>query len=155
MMKWFIIFSLLCCSNAFAKLDAGNSFRTVCRPTLAQCEKDRMSLAVLNAKYDDIYFDVNKCRNSSGRFCFTGRLSILYDFKPTQKINMIVDEETCNSVARTANDTSSKWVGCNLKCSFFKKSGRASMGDVLLIYLFNTRRASKPYNLKGQCRIKK
>ena len=153
-MKWFIIFTLLCCSNAFAKLDAGNRIRRVCSPTLAQCEKERMSLAVLNAKYSDIYFDLKKCKSNSGRYCFGGNLNILYDFKPSQKIDMIVDEETCNIVARTANQTSSKWAKCNLRCSLFTKQG-GGLGKVLLIYLFNTKRASKPYNLKGQCRIKK
>ncbi|TDJ09312.1 MAG: hypothetical protein E2O68_00545 [Deltaproteobacteria bacterium] len=153
-MKWFIIFGLLCCSNAFAKRDAGNSIRKVCRPTLAQCEKDRMSLAVLNAKYNDIYFDLNNCKSSAGRYCFNGRLNILYDFKPTQNIDMIVDEDTCNTVARTANDTSGRFASCNLKCRFFTKK-RGGYGKVLLVLLFNTKRLSKPYNLKGQCRIKK
>ena len=152
-MKFLIIFGLLFCSNVFARRDAGNSIRRVCRPTLAQCEKDRMSLSVLNAKYNDVYFDLNSCKSSAGRYCFSGRLGILYDIKPSQKIDMIVDEETCNSVARTANETSGRFTSCNLKCSFFTKK-RGGWGKVLLIYLFNTKRASKPFNLKGKCRVK-
>lgn len=153
-MKWLIVFGLLFSSNLFAKLDAGNLFRQVCRPTIGQCEKDRMSLAVLNAKYSDIYFDTRRCKKSAGRYCFGGTLNVLYDFTPTQNINMIIDEDTCKSVAKTANDTSSKWVGCNLKCSYFtKKSG--GYGKIILIMLFNTKRMNKPYNLKGQCRVKK
>ena len=146
--------ALLFCSSAHAKRDAGNFIRKVCRPTIAQCEKDRMSLAVLNAKYSDIYYDLGKCRNSAGRFCFDGSLNILYDIRPSQKINMIVDEETCNTVAKTANDTSGRFVGCNLKCKFHT-SKKGGWGEILLIMLFNTKRMSKPYNLKGICQIKK
>lgn len=154
-MKLLLITLLLFCSSAFAKRDAGNRFRKVCRPTLAQCEKDRMSLAILNAKYDDIYFEAKSCSSSAGRYCFDGRLSILYDFKPYQKINMIVDEDTCSAVAKTANDTTGRFTACNLKCGFFRKKQGGNWADVLLVYLFNTKRASKPYNLKGRCRIKK
>jgi len=154
-MKWLIIFSFLFCTNAFAKRDKGNFIRKVCRATLGQCEKDRMSLAVLNAKYSDIYFNLKQCKASAGRFCFGGHFSILYAGNPSQRVNMIVDEETCNSVARTANDASGRFVSCNLKCSYFTKKRRGSWGDLLLIYLFNTKRASKPFNLKGKCKILK
>ena len=109
-MRLLIIISIVFSTSVFAKLDAGNSIRRICRPSLAQCEKDRMSLAVLNAKYSDIYFDANRCKAVGGRYCFGGTLNILYNARPSQKIDMIVDEETCNSVARTANDASSKWV---------------------------------------------
>ena len=150
-----IVLTLIFSTSVMAKNRVSANTKTVCVPTLEQCQKVFRGLLKLDRRYNDIDFKMDACKIVDDQYCMEGKLNLHYWVNPTQKVSLRLEESICHNVVRAAKHVSGEAIDCDLKCSRrpFHFRGRTEAGFWTYV-LFDGDRLNGPFKLTGQCRIK-